>query len=45
MMITNAELIFWCAACAIAVFVALVGIPMLSNYIAYRDNEKMFAER
>jgi hypothetical protein len=41
----DGELVFWCVACVMAIIGALVVFPMLSNYIAYKDTEKMFAER
>ena len=43
-MATTAEVIFWCV-CVGLTLLAVCAIPMVSNYLAYKDVEKMFDRR
>jgi hypothetical protein len=43
-MVTDAELIFWCVAGALCVLF-MCAMPFISNYIEYKEAEKMFANR
>ena len=43
-MVTDAELVFWCVVGVVCVLF-VCAMPFINNYIAYKETEKMFADR
>lgn len=43
-MITDAEFAFWCVMGVLCVLF-VCAMPFINNYIAYKEAEKMFADR
>ena len=43
-MVTDAELVFWCVVGVLCVLF-MCAIPFINNYIAYKETERMFANR
>ena len=43
-MVTDAELVFWCVVGVLCVLF-VCAMPFINNYIAYKETEKMFANR
>lgn len=42
-MVTDAELVFWCVA-GVLCMLSMCAMPLIGNYIAYKETEKMFAD-
>lgn len=40
---TNAELIFWAVACALALIFIFIVMPTVSNYLDHKDVKRMFS--
>ena len=43
-MVTDAELVFWCVVGVMGVLL-VCAMPFINNYIAYKETERIFANR